>query len=85
LAAFKIIKGEYSLAYEVVNLACKLCVRKTDVLFTFHSFSMSGKPTVFPLQHQGAGAGKPGLEYKITPSRSTSAKARRGMISSGIK
>ncbi len=28
---------------------------------------MSDKPTIFPPQHQDAGAGKPGLEYKMTP------------------
>jgi NAD(P)-dependent dehydrogenase (short-subunit alcohol dehydrogenase family) len=28
---------------------------------------MSDKPTVFPPQHQDAGAGSPGLEYKMTP------------------
>ena len=28
---------------------------------------MSDKPTIFPPQSQDAGAGKPGLEYKMTP------------------
>ena len=28
---------------------------------------MADKPTIFPPQHQDAGAGKPGLEYKMTP------------------
>ncbi len=28
---------------------------------------MSDYPTIFPPQHQDAGAGKPGLEYKMTP------------------
>ena len=29
---------------------------------------MSDKPTIFPPQSQDAGAGKPGLEYKMTPT-----------------
>ncbi len=28
---------------------------------------MADEPTIFPPQHQDAGAGKPGLEYKMTP------------------
>ncbi|WP_317196077.1 hypothetical protein [Hymenobacter siberiensis] len=28
---------------------------------------MSDKPPIFPPQSQAAGAGKPGLEYKMTP------------------
>ncbi|MFD1468458.1 SDR family oxidoreductase [Hymenobacter caeli] len=28
---------------------------------------MSDKPTIFPPQHQDAGAGQPGLEFKMTP------------------
>ena len=30
-------------------------------------FSMSAKPTIFPPQSQDAGAGYPGLEFKMTP------------------
>ncbi len=33
----------------------------------FYFPQMSDKPTIFPPQSQDAGAGKPGLEYKMTP------------------
>jgi len=39
---------------------------------------MSDKPTIFPPQSQDAGAGKPGLEYKMTPEPEYIRKGYKG-------